>query len=325
MLNLKYTGFVCINDYLSEGKTDLSADIQRAIDENPNRTIYFPDGEYRISKPILTPADSSKSVSLCLSDFAVIRANEDWCDSEAMIRLGGKDPANDIFSCFTNYGIEGGVIDCSGRAKGISIDSGRETYIRNLSIKNAKVGLYIKYGANYGSSDADVFGVNITGTGECDSVGVIIEGYDNTLTNMRIGNVFVGVDLIGAGNILRNVHPLYYIDSPSFNCYDKSIGFKNTNGRLNWFDYCYSDQFATAFYTTHGGQYNNCYAYWYSEDQAHHVALASEGEFDGRIFGMSINSTYPEISHAIFAKNIKMSTEAYIENVSVLGKLLKVE
>ena len=324
MAGFKSYGVLLITDFLQESNNaDLSDIIQQIIDENPNRTIYFPDGEYIISKPILTPAAPEKSVSLRLDDFAVIRASDDWANDEAMIRLGGKDSANDIFSCGSNYGIEGGIIDCRGLAKGISIDSGRETYIRNTSIKSAKVGIHIKYGVNSGSSDADIFGVNITGTGECDSVGVIIEGYDNTLTNMRIGNVFVGVDLIGAGNILKNLHPLYYINSPSYERYDESVGFKNTNGRLNWFDFCYSDQFATGFYTTHGGQYTNCYAYWYSEDQMRHVALDSEQAFDGRVIGMSVNSTYPDKSCAVFINGMKISDDAYFDNISVLGKVIK--
>jgi hypothetical protein len=291
------------------------------IDNNPNRTIYFPDGEYVIDKPILTPADPRKSVSLKLDDFAIIRASDNWCSDEAMIRLGGKDPANDIFSCCTNYGLDGGIIDCNGIAKGISIDSGRETYVRNTSIKNAVIGLHIKYGTNSGSSDADIFGINITGTGKCDSTGVLIEGYDNTLTNIRIGNVFVGVDITGGGNILRNIHPLYYYINPSsYEYYNDSIGFKND--RTNWFENCYSDQFATGFYTTHGGVYRDCYAYWYSEKQTKHIAISSEADFDGKISNMNVNSSYPNESHAIFT-DMKISDNASIDDVFVLGKKLK--
>lgn len=304
-----------------EGK-DVTRLIQAVIDENPNRTIYFPDGEYIISAPLVTPAAAERSVSLRLDDFAILRASDDWCCDEAMIRLGGKASENDIFACGTNYGISGGIIDCRGRAKGISIDSGRETYIRNLSIKSAKVGVHIKYGVNNGSSDADIHSVSITGTGTTDSIGIIAEGYDNTFTNIRIGNVFVGVDLIGAGNILRNVHPLYYIDSSSYEHYDNSVGFKNTNGRNNWFDNCYSDQFATGFFTTHGGIYSNCYAYWYSERENKHIAFESEGEFDGRISALSIGSSYPDVSSAVFSKDMKISENAYFANISLHNKLI---
>ncbi len=80
----------------SDGKRDMTYEIQKMIDDNPHRTIFFPDGIYPISSPILTPADPAKSVSLLLSDFAVIQAAEGWQSDEAMIRLGGKDPYNSI-------------------------------------------------------------------------------------------------------------------------------------------------------------------------------------------------------------------------------------
>ncbi len=57
---------------------DLSAAIQRVIDENPNKTIYFPDGIYTIASPIVTPALPALSVSLKLSDQAVIKASKLW-------------------------------------------------------------------------------------------------------------------------------------------------------------------------------------------------------------------------------------------------------
>ena len=55
---------------------------------------------------------------------------------------------------------------------------------------------HIKKGANNLSSDADITGVNIVGNGTTDSIGVLIEGFDNTLTNMRIANVFICIDPI---------------------------------------------------------------------------------------------------------------------------------
>ena len=54
----KDKGYVIVTDYLkADGKKDVSAAIQKIIDSNPNRTLYFPDGIYLISKPISTPAD----------------------------------------------------------------------------------------------------------------------------------------------------------------------------------------------------------------------------------------------------------------------------
>jgi len=42
-----------VTDYVpNDGKTDVADALQAVIDENPNRTIYFPDGIYLISKDI---------------------------------------------------------------------------------------------------------------------------------------------------------------------------------------------------------------------------------------------------------------------------------
>ena len=172
-------GYLSVSDYiLPDLGRDVADDIQRIIDNNPNRTIFFPDGEYLISHPICTPADPRRSVDLQLSNYAVIRAMAGWDHDEAMIRLGGIHPANDIRTPGSNYSLTGGIIDGSGVAKGVSIDGGRETAIRNVSIKNVKVGIHIKYGANSGSSDADITGTHIVGTRDVDSIGVIIEGSD---------------------------------------------------------------------------------------------------------------------------------------------------
>ena len=44
-------GYVVVTDYIkNDGTTDVADEIQKIIDENPNRTIYFPDGVYVIGK-----------------------------------------------------------------------------------------------------------------------------------------------------------------------------------------------------------------------------------------------------------------------------------
>lgn len=272
----------------TDGKADVSDALQRIIDSNPNRTIYFPDGVYLISKPILTPASPSKSVALELSNYAIIKAADNWSSSEAMIRLGGKDPANNIQTPGSNYYLDGGVIDGSGIAKGISIDNGRETVIRNTSIKNVTLGIHIKPGANNGSSDCDIHNVNIVGNNNPDCIGVLVEGYDNTFTNMRIGGVHIGFCIRSEANILRNIHPLYY---GSDNEYETSYGFLDEK-QNNWYDFCYSDEFATAFYIKNGRSlYNNCYAYWYSKRGKKHVVFKSEGAFNADLMNMNAGFT----------------------------------
>ena len=312
--------YINVREFIGNEKgKDVSKEIQSVIDENPNRVLFFPDGEYLIGEPILTPADPQKSVSLKLSDFAIIRATDTWNSDEAMVRLGGKDSANIIEVACTNYGIEGGIIDCQGVAKGISVDSGRETYIRNVSIKNAMVGIHIKDGINNGSSDADVSSVNITCNDSRESVGLLINGSDNTFTNIRIGRVFTGVVVSSGGNMLRNVHPLYYITSPTYPDYSESTGFLITSkSRHNWFDYCYSDNFATGFKTLHGGGViENCFAFWYSKGDCKHVGLESPVPFRGRISGYEIGGKCDASGENKFSENLILADEAIVEGVFV--------
>lgn len=307
-------GFIVVTDTVSANTgIDVSAEIQAIIDANPNRTIYFPDGEYLVGKPILTPANPRKSVSLELSDFAVIKASGDFEKGQAIIQLGGKDPANDTATNGSNYSIEGGIIDGSGIANGISVNSGRETAIRNVSIKNTVIGIHIFYGANSGSSDADIYGVNIIGTGGTDSTGILLEGFDNTLTNIRIGNVFTGVHVKSSGNMLRNVHPLYYSD---YTDYENSCGFLVESGN-NWFDYCYSDQFAIGYRTTDyaSSTFSNCFCYWYSESGGTQTAFRADKYFNSDIISLKIG--FKKETHNAVLSVGEIGGTGTIENLDV--------
>ena len=277
------SSFVVVTEYLDANTgRDVSNAIQSIIDSNPNRTIYFPDGEYIVSKPIKTSADSEKSVSLLLSNYAEIKASSNWNygTNYAVIMLGAAAPHseaahsslannktcyNNVHKAGSNYFLEGGIINGNGKANGISIDCGRETRVENVSIKNTPIGLHIKSGVNSVSADADIINVNICGNGKANSIGLLIDAYDNTVDNMRITGVKTGVHLKKGGNFLRDVHPL--VDNMQL--YSGSVGFLNEGG--NWFDVCYSDQFETGFKTVGAGKsiFTNCYAYWWYNNEEH--------------------------------------------------------
>lgn len=281
-------GYVVVSEYVTPSSgEDVSEALQQLIDANPNRTIYFPDGEYIISKPLRTPAEPTLSVALQLSNYAIIRAAEGWSHKEAMICLGGKDEANNITTPGSNYYLDGGVIDGAGVATALSIDSGRETVIRNTSIKNVELGIHVKRGANNNSSDCDITSVNIVGSNSPTSVGVLVEGYDNTFSNMRIGGVHTGFILRSSANSLRNIHPLYY--GASDDSYETSCGFRDEAGN-NWYEFCYSDEFSAGFELTGGRRslYNDCFTYWYSNRGKTHVAFRVEGQFNASVRNMNV-------------------------------------
>ncbi len=319
-MNIQGRKYIIVTDYIGEEKNmSVSYAIQKLIDENPNRTIFFPDGEYLLDEPILTPAHPRKSVDLRLSNFACLKASAKWNSGEAMIRLGAKDSANDIMTAGSNYGINGGIIDGSGIAKALSIEGGRETYVRNVNIKNAQIGLHIQRGANNGSADADIHSVNIVGNGSPESIGVLIEGYDNTLTNMRIANVFVGVDVRSGGNMLRNIHPLFHIHEETYARYDSSVGFRIQHP-MNWFDYCYSDQFSVGFDTTGGGILKNCFCWWYSDREMSHIAVRSQEHFFGSIDTMTIGGAHHPDHPNQFMDVSAVNEMADIRNVILISK-----
>ena len=288
-MNERNLGYLIVTDYVeaNSGK-DVSDELQKLILDNPNRTIYFPDGVYLISKPICTPANPIHSVSLVLSCYATIKATDDWTDSEALVRLGAAEPFNDINTNGSNYFFEGGILDGSGKANGISIDSGRETAIRKVSIKNTVIGIHIKWGANSRSSDADVRDVNIVGTNKVGSWGVLLEGHDNTLTNMRIAAIEVGIKLRSGGNCLRNIHPLFiygYEYAEDDINFEDSIAFLEEVSGTNWYDYCYSDQMATGYKLIPGSKaiIVNAFIMWYSPRGNKEVGFQCDGDFNASI------------------------------------------
>ena len=281
-------GYVIVTDYVkaNTGK-DVSDKLQELILANPNRTIFFPDGEYVISKPICTPANPKTSVMLELSNFAVIKAADGWNHDEAMIRLGAAEPYNDIDTIGSNYGIRGGIIDGNGVAKGISIDSGRETRIEKVSIKHVFMGIHVKYGANNRSSDADILDVNIVGNDKIGSIGVLIEGCDNTLTNMRMASFQIGVKILAPSQFLRNVHPLYIFrgELESEEAYRDSYGFWDDTKHQCWYNNCYSDQFSNGFRMKDGARhtYSDCFCFWYSEKGTYQNGFVADGRFNSVI------------------------------------------
>ncbi len=314
--------YINVTDYITKNG-DVSDILQKIIDENPNRTIFFPDGEYVIDKPICTPAEPTKSVSIKLADFAHIKAGDNWNSDEALIKLGGKDASNNNYTPGSNYGLEGGIIDGCGKANGISIDSGRETYIRNCSVKNTKIGIHIKYGANNGSSDADVLGVNIVCTREKDSIGILVEGWDNTFTNIRIARAFIGVKLCASGNMLRNVHPLYiYGNEEADNAYEESVGFYDCKGN-NFYDYCYSDQLATGFYIkeSRSSIFQSCFSWYYNPNGKFHRSFCAEGKFNSVVSNFKVGFQ-PDQKNNILLSEGEEGGNGCIENLYVNSTIL---
>ena len=262
--------YVLVTEYTDGVSGDISDEIQKAIDENPNKTIYFPDGKYNIAKPIKTSADPAKAVSLKLSAYAVINAmdSDKWTKDSALFELGAQDDVKDMST--TTY-IEGGVLNSDGRCNCLII-AGGNVLVNNISFKKGLTGIIIRAGAR-----ADVDSCVIAGADGAKSLGVLMEGEESTLTNMRICSIITGVKLTGSNNVLRNIHPLGGTQDMI-----ESTGFWDSSENGNFYDICYSDQFANSFRLDNGAPsvFSGCFGYWYNGNNGNHYGFLSEGPFN---------------------------------------------
>lgn len=297
-------GYIVITKYLAlvEGE-DYAPAIRRAIEENPGRTIYFPDGRYTIKSPIVIPADPALSVSLRLSNQAVITAAE-WGDDKtvAMIQIGcaqenepqtASAPSMNELDFYSERGISiiGGCLYGSKQASGISIGGGKDTYIYNVSIKGVYNGIHIERADNeLGATYVDVDNVNISGMAAPESSGILVEGTYNNFSNMRIASVNYGVlcTETGSNNVFRRIHPLVVglNDKYTVGFWDKSDG--------NIFDVCYSDQFSAGFRVDEKTRavINGSFSYWYMSGYSYHVGYESTGKFNSIIVSGKVLNRY---------------------------------
>ena len=263
--------YIIVTDFLKANTgEDLCVPLQELIDKNPGRTLYFPDGEYVISRSLLTTSEPSESTSFHFSSSAVLKAADYWESGgshSALIRLGAYKKVNNINMPGSNFFVMGGIFDCGGIADGIAIDAGRETLIKDVVIVNSHYGIYVTQGTNGSSSDTDIDDVTVIGNGKFNSVGVCFAGDDNTITNARISNV-------GTGMMLSN-HT--FVSS----CTVENVpGMKNTigfsiGGNVHMSD-CVSINFDTAFniISSAKGCVKQCTALWTNDESEKRIAFS---------------------------------------------------
>lgn len=283
----EYPEYVIVTKYTDGVSGDLADAIQKAIDENPNKTIYFPEGKYNVKKPIKTSADPQKCVSLRLATHAIlIAAGTDWAEGAAVVELGARDETKSL-DAVTYFA--GGIIQTDKKCNGITV-AGGNVLINNTSIKGAKVGITVCKGAR-----TDVDSSVITGDSTKDALGMLIEGEESTFTNMRIAGVTYGVKLTGSNNVLRNIHPL----GGRANMVE-STGFWDVSEKGNFYDICYSDQFANSFRLGSGvtSVFSGCFGYWYDGSSGNHYGFYAEGKFDSISINtrISLNSKHIDTS-----------------------------
>ena len=276
--------YVLITDVINANTDikDMSELIQKAIDENPGKTIYFPDGKYELTKTVVIPSDPEKSVSFRMSNYATFVPSNDWASAEntALIQYGTPDSPKTQSGDDADY-FMGGILDVNRKCTAIEVYGGGRLFINNVSIKDARIGIHLKPNAAYN----DIENVNVT----CQyitnvSKGIFVEGTNNTFVNMRIYHPFYGAHITGGDNVLVNIHPLgnptNNIASTGF--YDQSTG--------NRYSICYSDQYPVGFKMESQtvSYFDMCYMYWWQACD-YQIGFLCIGEFNSIISDTAVS------------------------------------
>lgn len=267
---------------------DASEALQALIDENPNMTIYIPAGTYTLYNPIRTSAVPTRTVALQLDDNAVLKAAGGWNHNAPMITLGTSWEYNTTAEAGYFYYFDGGTVDCSGVAEGIAIECGRNLQVRNTSIINTQLGFNIKNGTNGGSSDADIFNLNIVGNGKSGSVGMKCAGYDNIFASIKISNCQTGIYLTGGGLFCRDFD--ISLDNPAI--MDGSVAVR-CNSTDNWYVNFNITDYQQAFRMTPNWNarpvFDNITVNWTRSGEARHEVFSyPNGSFNGEVRNMVV-------------------------------------
>ena len=305
-----------------DGVTDDTNAIKFMLSESKNKNILFPDGEYIISEQIITKADNDKNVSITLSDYCVIKANDAFV-GDTMFHIGGEvENSYKHFGKFHSHSLRGfGTIDCNSITSGVDFSNCANTKFENITILNCKdFGYRINYGSNSGSMDTTSDNIQIIGTKTENSIGVIVESYDNLFNNIRVKNCDIGFQINKGGNYFTNCHPLGG-EFSNKERYEKQIAFNIGECGDNTFLNCYSDNFSIGWNISKSAWKNvisNPYFYWWKSDEFNHICFNTPNEQFNQLI------TNPQISFPAQGNNyiLKAPMSVNLEVIkAVKGKI----
>lgn len=264
MVNVKYNGAA------GDGVTDDYAVLQDLIDNNPYKTLYFPEGEYLISEPLSIYTENNKTVSLKLDTNAVIKGS---ASIDYLLEVGANEAVYNRYAKGGVAVIDGGVWDAENCtiAAFHNVANKKETQYMNFTVINAKKGFVFDLGTNTSnSSDCYLSNLKIFGKGsEIDNtVGLDIHTYDNKIYDVMLSKFQIGI-LDGSGNYFGNVHVLMSntgeLTAAQFN---KTVCYIHNGGGDSRLNGVYNDTCAVGFSqeANNSTTLDNCFQYWYKSD-----------------------------------------------------------
>lgn len=245
---------VKLNGVIGDGETDDTTAIQDCIDNNPHKTIYFPEGTYLISAPLVIPKGNEYQVNLLLDENAVIKTET---EIDSLLEIGADDTPGtyDRYSPYGKLTIQGGTWDATNTTHALYTTSNRKfTIFKDLYVINVeKYGIYLDRGnqAESISTDARLFNISISGNGadiNPDAVGLYVYGTDNEFDEIRIQAIKKCIRCNSGGELFSNLHltASYSNNSLGYADYNNTIGVELTaDGPYN-FNNLYVDTYAQA-------------------------------------------------------------------------------
>lgn len=272
--SVPFPGKTVVAELGSADYVDVASQLQKIIDDNPGATIYIPDGEYQIKRPIRTSSEPGKNVALRLANFAFFSPHRSFT-GDYLFDLGSK---GNVMGSAPSY-FEGGTLIGNSKVSAMQISSGHNSVLRYTVMLSCTKALHIAENAD----GTEVLGVNIEGLYSPECVGAVIDGPNSTFNMMRINDVHHGMHFRSSGNIARNIHPLTYNRKETW---EGTCGVIDEIGG-NYYDYYYPDHFSIGFYLKNGRNLlNNCFSYHYTNVLGRpysYFMVKTDGPFDSYV------------------------------------------
>ena len=243
--------------------------ITTAINNNPNTTIYFPDGNYIISNSIIIPPENEKVVNLKLNKNAIIKSQN---KINALIEIAPAGNPYSLHKTPQTCVIEGGILDCGNVNYGIIVKYRNLTEIKNIeftNISNIGVCLGIDNPSQAIIGNTDLHNCFFYGQGsELENTAIKVTSSDNQIYNIIIDKTKYGIifDTYGYANTINNFHAtVIYNKDATDEQKSNSICILDNSIDYNMFINCYCDTYGIAFkFTKATKKYlTSCKTYWY--------------------------------------------------------------
>ena len=264
------SGFIVVTDYIkaSTGE-DVAGALQKLIDKNWGKTLYFPDGEYLLSYPIQTSAVAGQTMSFILSPGAVIRAAKTWNGikyANALFCMGAlSDQANGATAV-----IRGGVFDGNGKADGIAVMAGTDSVIEDVCIVDTRIGIDMGQGV----TGWKVKNVTVLGNGTMGNLGLKVFCNECEFIDVKLYNMHTALGIMGTGNLFYGVRVENTVDDSSYA--NASVGVSD-NGSDNMYYDCTMVNCQIAYQTKNAQIFGKNEAIWTNDLCRSQVAIDVSG------------------------------------------------